>query len=75
MFLEDDDYFCTEIQLAAIEHIMRFDDMECNRIRDNAIAYLVGSAFDNLSDSFNGLSQSLKELNWAIENGVIVHDS
>ena len=75
MFLEDDDYFCTEIQLAARKHLMRCDDIECNRIRNNAIAYLVRVGFDNINNSFDELNTSLKELNWTIEKGVIIHVS
>ena len=58
----DDDYDCTEIQLAAQKHLMKFDDIECYRILSRITSYLILISFDNLNDSLKRLKEPVIDL-------------
>ena len=58
----DDDYFCTEIQLAAQKHLMKFDDIECNLILSRITSYLIVISLDNLTDSLKKLKEPAMNL-------------
>lgn len=58
----DDDYDCTEIQLAAQKHLMKFDDIECHLILSRTTSYLILISFDNLNDSLKRLKEPATNL-------------